>query len=303
MERGVYTVLVTPFNEENGIDFESYDRLMDNILNSRTEGVVVLGTTSESPTLSYNEKILLTKTVWNKFNGKKKVVIGIGGNNSEETLEFGKDVTEYCDYMMVTVPHYNKPSQDGIKKHFEYICKCEDFKNKKFMLYNIPSRCGVNMLPDTIAYLYNSCENIVAIKEASGSLNQVMDIKSKCDIQIFSGDDSLLIPVMSIGGCGVISVIGNVCPNDIHEVFSLYEEGKIEDSRNKFFKLYNLMKAIFIETNPVPTKNLLTYLNVFKCCNPRLPLVNMTGENLIKLFGVFERYQTNDSKEIERTEN
>lgn len=299
MERGIYTVLVTPFTENNEIDYESYDRLLDLIYESVIEGVVVLGTTSESPTLNYNEKIILAKIVWKKFGGKKKVVIGIGGNNTIETLEFAKDVKEYCDYMMVTVPHYNKPTQEGIKKHFLTICLDEEIKQRKFILYNIPSRCGVNMLPETVADVYNECENIVAIKEASGLMNQAIDIRNRCDIQIFSGDDSLILPIMSLGGCGVISVLGNIMPNELHNIYSLNELGHIKEAQKYFYKLYDLMKALFIETNPVPTKELLTYMNIFKFAKPRLPLVVMSDINLIKLIGIYERIKSNNEEKLE----
>ena len=288
MEGGIYTVLVTPFTEKNEIDLDSYDILLEKIYKSNIEGVVVLGTTSESPTLNYNEKIILVKTVWNKFKGKKKVVVGIGGNNTMETLEFAKEVKEYCNYMMVTVPHYNKPSQKGIKSHFLKICLEEELNKKKFILYNIPSRCGVNMLPDTIAEVYNQCDNVVAIKDASGSLNQVIDIKNKCDIQIFSGDDSLILPILSIGGSGVISVIGNIFPDELHEIFSLYKLENVKSSQIKFYKLYDLMKALFIETNPVPTKALLKYMNIFECDNPRLPLVKMSDVNYLELINIYK---------------
>ena len=299
MERGIYTVLVTPFTECNEIDFESYDRLLDSIYKSKIEGVVVLGTTSESPTLNYNEKMILVKTVWKKFGGVKKVVIGVGGNNTIETLEFAKDVKDYCDYIMVTVPHYNKPSQEGIKRHFLTICLDEEIKQRKFILYNIPSRCGVNMLPDTIAEVYNVCENIVAIKEATGSINQVIDIRSKCDIQIFSGDDSLILPIMSVGGCGVISVIGNVLPDKLHDIYSLYETGNILEAQNKFYQLYEAMKSLFIETNPVPTKALLQYINIFTCSKPRLPLVSLSDSNLLKVVSIFEKIKSNNEQNLE----
>lgn len=290
MDKGIYTVLVTPFTSDNSIDYISYDKLMDHVNNSPVEGVVVLGTTSESPTLNITEKESLVKKVWQKFSGNKKVVIGVGGNNTYETLNFAENVKDYCDYMMVTVPYYNKPSQEGIKMHFETICNSESLKDKKFMLYNIPSRCGVNMNSDTVAYLYNKFNNIVAIKEASGSITQVMDIKSKCNIQIFAGDDSQILPIMTLGGSGVISVIGNICPNKIHEIYSLFELNEIILARKKFFKLYELMKVLFIETNPVPTKELLKYMNIFNRSDPRLPLVNIINENLSKLINTFDKY-------------
>lgn len=298
MDKGIYTVLVTPFTSDNSIDFVSYDKLMNHVNNSPVEGVVVLGTTSESPTLNINEKEDLVKRVWQKFSGNKKVVIGVGGNNTSETLNFAENVKDYCDYMMVTVPYYNKPSQEGIKMHFETICNSESLKDKKFMLYNIPSRCGVNMNSDTVAYLYNKFSNIVAIKEASGSLTQVMDIKSKCDIQIFAGDDSQILPIMTLGGCGVISVIGNICPNKIHEIYSLFELNEIILARKKFFKLYELMKVLFIETNPVPTKELLKYMNIFNRSDPRLPLVNIINENLLELINTFDKYVSEEKNLI-----
>ena len=298
IEHGIYSVLMTPFNNDYGIDFNSYDKLLQKIYESNITGVVALGTTSEAPTLSLNEKIILVKYLWKKFNGNKKVVVGIGGNNTYETLNFALKIKDYCDYMMITVPNYNKPSQKGIQKHFEFVCNHEQLKNKPFVLYNVPSRCGVNLEPITISEVYNSCENVCAVKEASGSLEQALNIRSLCDIQIFSGDDSLTVPIMSIGGCGVISVIANILPNVINEIYNDCVKSNYSSASREYVKLHKLVKTLFIESNPVPGKELLKLVNIFSNSTPRLPLVKMSNKNKEILFSRYYEYG-NDISSIE----
>lgn len=289
IDNGVYSVIMTPFNDDFSIDYESYNKLLDKTESSDITGVVVLGTTSESPTLSMVEKRTLVSLVWERFKGKKKVMVGIGGNNTINTLKFALEVKDQCDYMMITVPNYNKPSQRGIQSHFEFVCNNEKLQDIPFVLYNVPSRCGVGLEPKTICNVYNSCQNVCAIKEASGSLEQALNIKSLCDIQIFSGDDSLTVPIMSIGGSGVISVVANILPEQINQIYLLCSRGNYTEATNKYIKLHPLIKGLFIESNPVPGKELLRITGVFKNNVPRLPLVTMSKENTAS---VHERYYT-----------
>jgi 4-hydroxy-tetrahydrodipicolinate synthase len=278
-EDGVYTVLMTPFI--NGvIDYESYERLIDHQLNSNITGVVVLGTTSESPTLGENEKFQLVEYVYNKLvNTNKKIIVGIGGNNTIDTLNFGLLIKDLCDYMMFTVPNYNKPNQDGIYEHFKYICTNDGLLNKAFILYNIPSRTCVNMLPDTVMRLFNDFNNIKAIKEASGDINQIMEIKNKCNIKIFSGDDMMSVPVTSIGGSGTISVLGNILPNETMMLFELCKNNDYNNAILLHSVLHKLIKSLFMDTNPVPGKELLHYINIFSSSEVRLPLVCLSDNN------------------------
>jgi 4-hydroxy-tetrahydrodipicolinate synthase len=286
-ENGVYTVLMTPF--VNGvIDYQSLDRLIEHQINSNITGVVVLGTTSESPTLGEIEKIELVEFVYNRMvNTDKKIVVGIGGNNTMDTLNFAERVRNYCDYMMVTVPNYNKPSQQGIYEHFKYICSNQLMMNKPFILYNIPSRTGVNMLPETVAKLSNEFNNIVAIKEASGDINQMIEIRTLCNIKVFSGDDLMTIPVSSIGGSGTISVLSNILPNEMMDLYNLCAQNSYINALSLHKNLHNLIKGLFMESNPVPGKVLLNHINIFTTSNVRLPLVEMDDNKKSKLINIF----------------
>jgi len=288
---GVYTVLMTPFNEDGTIDYDSYNKLINTQIYSEITGVVVLGTTSESPTLNEEEKMSLVQFVHERVKTTdKKIVVGIGGNNTFETIKFGREVADYCDYMMVTVPHYNKPSQEGIYQHFTEICSNETISTKPIILYNIPSRTGVNMLPETVKRVWETNSNVCAIKEASGSINQVMEILSICNIKVFSGDDSMTIPVMSVGGSGTISVVGNICPNNIKLVWEKCQNNKYDDARNVYKNMSALVKVLFIESNPTPGKIFLNMMNIFKTSRVRLPLTQVSNENRQIIESVFIKY-------------
>lgn len=290
IDNGVYSVLMTPFNDDYTIDYDSYEKLLDKMKSSSITGVVVLGTTSETPTLNETEKINLVMMVHSRLKSSKKIIVGIGGNDTKATLDFALQIKNYCDYMLITVPHYNKPSQLGIQSHFEYVCNNNELTEIPFMLYNVPSRCGVNLDPKTVANVYNSCNNVCAIKEASGSLDQALAIRSLCDIQVFSGDDSLSIPIMSIGGNGIISVISNVLPNDINKVYQYCERNNYDKATELYLKLHPIVKGLFIESNPTPGKEMLHSLNVFKSSIPRLPLVRISNENKAIVLGVLNKY-------------
>ena len=286
-ENGVYTVLMTPFINDV-IDYESYERLIEHQVNSNITGVVVLGTTSESPTLGELEKIKLVEFVNNRLvNTDKKLVVGIGGNNTLETLNFALKVVNLCDYMMVTVPNYNKPNQQGIYEHFRFVCSNHCLTQKPFILYNIPSRTGVNMKPETVARLSNEFNNIVAIKEASGDINQMIEIRKSCNIKVFSGDDLMTIPVMSIGGSGTISVIGNILPNEIINLYNLCVNNSYYNAFIIHRNLHDLIKGLFMDSNPVPGKVLLDYMNIFNTSEVRLPLTEMNDDKRNKIINIF----------------
>lgn len=286
-ENGVYTVLMTPFI--NGvIDYESYGRLIEHQVNSNITGVVVLGTTSESPTLGELEKIELVEFVHNRLvNTDKKLVIGIGGNNTLETLNFALRVVNLCDYMMITVPNYNKPNQQGIYEHFRFVCSNDCLTQKPFILYNIPSRTGVNMKPETVARLSNEFNNIVSIKEASGDINQMMEIRNRCNIKVFSGDDLMTIPVMSIGGSGTISVLGNILPNEIMDLYNMCANSNYDNAFAVHRNLHALIKGLFMDSNPVPGKVLLDYMNIFNTSQVRLPLTEMDNDKRNEIINIF----------------
>lgn len=280
-EDGVYTVLVTPFDCDNYIDYDSLENLIEKQCESNVTGLIVLGTTSESPTINMKEKEKIVEFVSSKLRNRKKLIVGVGGNDTVNVINFANFCKNLCDGFMVTVPNYNKPSQEGIFRHFTFISKT--FSSKPIILYNIPSRCGVNMLPETVKRIFDENKNVLAIKEASGSMDQVMKIKSICDIKIFSGDDSLVLPIMSLGGSGVISVLSNLYPDVVFKIFDKCRLNNYDEARNTYFKFHNLIKLMFIETNPVPIKLLLFYAKLIKNKNVRLPLCEIEDEKNIEL--------------------
>jgi len=201
---GVITVIPTFFTIDNRIDHNAIVNHINKQTNSGIKQIVIFGTTSETSTLSDLEKTSILNSIKGGINEKIKIIIGLSGNNTPDIVKEARKLEESCDAFMLSAPYYNKPSQEGIYQHFKQIVSTI---NKDFIIYNVPSRCGVNIEPETIARLFIDFPNIKAIKEASGSIQQVIKIKSLCNIKILSGDDELTLPFMSIGACGVISVI------------------------------------------------------------------------------------------------
>ena len=252
-KQGVYVALVTPFNKNEDIDYDSLLKLLNYQNEKKTTGIVLLGTTGESPTLSTEEKKELVKYV-SQNKGNLDLIIGVGGNNTREVIEFTKYCNQYGDGLMVTVPNYNKPMQEGIYQHF---CKISESTELPIIMYNIPSRCGVNMNYETIVRLYHYCKNIVAIKEASGDLGQIQDIMNNCEIDIYAGDDSQLVPVMSLGGKGVISVYANIDPTPVIITYQNCIDNQYPKAREEYFKYHDKIKELFVETNPIPVKKIM----------------------------------------------
>ena len=294
---GVYTVVPTIFKDDLEVDYDKIIDLISEQIFYKVKNIVLLGTTSETPTLSDAEQDKIVQLVWEKFNGKINIIIGIGGNNTNKTIQTGLKYYKFCDAFMVTVPYYNKPSQNGIKSHFSNIAKL--LLDKPILLYNVPSRCGVSMVPETVAYLYNNFDNIKAIKEASGSLSIAQDIMSLCDIVLLSGDDSNTLPIMSVGGKGVVSVASNVIPEEILMLVKLFEENKLNDARVLNKKLYPIFKNLFIDTNPVPLKFILKKTGKTNCDTVRLPLEEISDEqNILKLNNISEYIRMSSLQEI-----
>ena len=294
IDNGVYTVLMTPFNYNGMIDYQSYERLIHRQLNSNITGVVVLGTTSESPTLSDQEKMQLIQFVHRKFeNSDKHIIIEIGGNDTRATINFGNAVANYCDYIMVTVPNYNRPTQEGIYEHFNAICSSGIINEKPIILYNIPSRTGVNMTPETVLRVANNNTNVRAIKEASGSISQVMEILSACNIKVFSGDDNMIIPISSVGGSGAISVISNIIPNEFSAIYRYCRNNQYDQARNIYNTFSQLINILLIESNPVSGKQILNLLDIFLTPDVRLPLTKLSNENRIRIEDVYNNLINN----------
>lgn len=274
----VITVIPTFFDSNNEIDIVSIQKHIDCQINNGIKTIVILGTTSETPTLTQKEKMFIVENICNEYRNKISIIIGVSGNDTESVLEETKLYETYGNAIMISAPYYNKPSQEGIYQHLSKIIS--NIQNK-FILYNVPSRSGVNIEPTTIARLYNNFPfKITAIKEASGSIEQVIKIKSLCDIKILSGDDALVLPFMAVGAEGVISVVSNIVPSEMMLMVSLFKEGDIIESNKIFYELYNLMKLCFVESNPVPLKYILSQTdNTLQ--NVRLPLVELEEKNKV----------------------
>jgi 4-hydroxy-tetrahydrodipicolinate synthase len=259
MFTGAMVALVTPF-QGGEIDFETLDELIEFQLENGIDAIVPVGTTGESPTLSHDEQKKVIDRVVNAVGGHGPVIAGAGSNSTAEAIEltvFAKKVG--ADATLQVTPYYNKPTQAGFYEHFKAIAEAADLP---MVLYNIPGRCGAGMTPETIARL-SEIENIVAVKEATGSLDQASEIASRCDITIVSGDDSLTLPLASIGGKGVISVVANIVPADVKAMTDLILEGDLTSARQWHRKLFALCKSMLtLATNPIPIKAAMGMLNM-----------------------------------------
>ena len=281
---GVYTVLVTPFNDDNTVNYNDIKKWVKMQHMSNVVGLVLLGTTSESPTLSREEQLEIVKCVYREncqSVRQKNLIVGVGGNNTMETLEFAKMCKDYCDGFMVTVPSYNKPTQNGIRQHFETICNDESLCNKPVIMYNVPSRTGVNMEPKTIKQVFDSCKTVMAIKEASGSIDQLIEIRSLIpNLKVFSGDDKLILDVMVHGGCGVISVASNVFPDLVAKIVNLCSEEKFKEASEIYYtsEFANLLKYMFCETNPIPIKYMMMKCDIYTNNKMRLPMTELSDD-------------------------
>ncbi len=246
--------MVTPFSQDGSVDYAVAERLADYLVNHGSDGLVVCGTTGESPTLTWDEEYQLYKTVKQAVGGRAKVLAGTGSNSTHEAIEATRKASQLgLDGSLQVVPYYNKPSQQGLYQHFSEIAKA--VPDLPLMLYNIPGRTGCNLAVDTVAQLAKIA-NIVAIKEASGSLDQASQIRCSTppDFAIYSGDDSLTLPVLSVGGSGVVSVASHLVGDLLQAMVQAYESDQPKLAMDIHLKLLPLFKVLFIVTNPVPLK-------------------------------------------------
>lgn len=281
---GSIVALVTPFDEKGEIDFESLENLIEFHISEKTDGILPCGCTGEAATLKHAEQKKIIEFVVEKVKGRIPVVAGTGSNSTDEAL----DLTSFAkkagaDAALLITPYYNKPTPQGQYLHYQRIAQGVDIP---IILYNVPSRTGINMLPETIARL-SKIPNIVAIKEANPSLDQVSKILSLCDITVLSGNDSVTLPILSVGGKGVISVAANVVPRKIHELVQNFAEGKFQEACKIHLELFPLFEALFYETNPIPVKESLALMGKIQP-NLRLPLCRMGDESKKKLIRTLE---------------
>jgi len=288
MFKGSIVAIVTPF--KNGkVDEEKLQELIEFQIKNGTSGVVPCGTTGESATLTFEEHERVIEITVKEVKKRVPVIAGTGSNSTQEAIMLTRHAEKLgADASLQVSPYYNRPTQRGLYEHFKAIA---DSVKIPIMLYNIASRTGVNIEPETIARLAKDCRNIISVKEASGSLDQMSRIKALCppDFELLSGDDSLTLPVMSIGGLGIVSVVANIVPKDVAEMVAAFEKGNLKKAQEIHFRLLPLTKAIFIETNPGPIK---TAMGLLGMCDPalRLPMVNVAGDNLVKLEKALKDY-------------
>ncbi len=286
MFTGAMVALVTPF-QEGEIDFQTLDELIEFQIEGGIDGIVPVGTTGESPTLSPEEHKQVIERVVKAVGGQVPVIAGAGSNSTAEAIEyteFSKKVG--ADATLQVGPYYNKPTQEGFYQHFKAIAEEVDLP---IVLYNIPGRCGAGMTPETVARLAE-LENIVAIKEATGSLDQASEIATRCDITIISGDDSLTLPLASVGGKGVISVVANIVPADVKAMTDLILEGDLVSARQWHKKLFTLCKSMLtLATNPIPIKAAMAILNM--CSDElRLPMTPLEEDKKVILEQTLKDY-------------
>jgi len=277
MFEGAYTALITPF-ENDKIDYKALELIIEKQISEGIDGVIPMGTTGESPTISFEEHEELIRRVVKIVNGRIKVIAGTGANSTSEAIWLTKGAEDSgVDATLSVNPYYNKPTQKGLIAHYEAIAKSTRLP---IILYNIPGRSGVNFLPESVAELLKRTDHIAAMKEASGDISQMMRLIELCGdkLTVLSGDDNLLLPILSIGGKGIISVISNILPADVKKVVTLYKENKTAEAKAQFYKLLPLCRAMFLETNPIPIKAAMEMTGV--CGGDlRLPLVTLSDEN------------------------
>ena len=283
---GLYTALITPFNEDKSVDYISLEKLIDEQIEANIEGLVILGTTGESPVINDKEAEQIIKLAVKKVNQKIKVIVGTGSNNTLETIKKSKIAQDLgANAAMVVNPYYNKPTQNGLYQHFMNVADSVDIP---ILLYNIKGRTAVNIEIKTLLKLAQH-ENIIGVKEASGDMYQIMDVINNVgdDFVVLSGDDALTYPIMCLGGHGAVSVVSNILPRETLNILWEVWTGNLKAAQRSHYKIYNLMKVLLsLGSNPIPVKTLLAYMGKIKE-EFRLPLCKLDKEKqeiLIKIY-------------------
>ncbi len=285
--KGCGTAIVTPFNE-SGINFEEFEKLIEFQISNNADSIVVCGTTGESSTMTTDEKKSLIKFTVDIVNKRIPVIAGTGGNCTKTVIEMSKYAESVgVDGVLIVTPYYNKTTQNGLISHYSMIANSI---NIPIILYNVPSRTGLNITPNTCLEL-SKIENIVAIKEASGNISQIAQIANLCNdnLHIYSGNDDQIVPILSLGGIGVISVLSNIFPNNVHEMIESFNSGNISKSTKMQIQSLDLISALFSEVNPIPVKHACNLIG-FNVGIPRLPLVEISDNAKIGLENEIKKY-------------
>ncbi len=280
--KGAGVAIVTPMKENGEVNYEKFAEMIEFQIANGTDAIIVCGTTGESSTLTHEEHLDVIKYCTEKVAGRIPVVAGTGSNCTETAVYLSGEAEKYgVDGLLLVSPYYNKATQNGLYTHFKTIAESVKLP---IILYNVPSRTGCNILPDTVIRLCHDVENIVGVKEASGNLSQIARLaaKAKGTVDIYSGNDDQIVPILSLGGKGVISVLSNVAPKETHEICAKYFEGDVEGSRDLQLRAMDLCDALFCEVNPIPVKKALNLMGM-EAGSLRLPLTEMEEANAAKL--------------------
>ena len=285
MYRGSFVALVTPFKDDLSVDMDAYGRLIEFQIERGTHGIVPCGCTGEAATLSHDEQKQIIRFAVEKIAGRVPVIAGTGSNNTKEAIELTRYAKEIgADGALMITPYYNKPTKDGQIAHYRAVAEKVDLP---IMLYNVPSRTGTNIEPQTVAEM-SKIPNIVSIKEAAGSLDQVSSIRSLCNINILSGDDSLTLPMMAVGASGVVSVAANVVPDKVAALCDEWDAGNVAAAQALHYEMIPLIKALFVQTNPLPVKAVLAHMGMITNVL-RLPLTPLPADKFAQIKPVIEK--------------
>lgn len=287
--KGAGVAIVTPFSADGSVNFEKFEELIEFQIQNGTDAIIVCGTTGESSTLTHEEHLEVIKFCAQKVNGRIPVVAGTGSNCTDTAVYLSTEAEKYgVDALLLVTPYYNKATQNGLYNHYKKIA---DSVKLPIILYNVPSRTGCNILPQTAVRLCNDVPNIVGIKEASGNISQIAKLASLAQgkVDIYSGNDDQIVPILSLGGKGVISVMSNVAPRQTHDICAKFFAGDVEGSCKEQLRAIELYDALFCEVNPIPIKAALNLMG--KEAGPtRMPLSEMEEANLEKLKSAMKNY-------------
>lgn len=287
--KGAGVAIVTPMKANGEVNYEKFAELIEFQINNGTDAIIVCGTTGEASTLSHEEHLDVIKYCVEKVAGRVPVVAGTGSNSTETAIYLSQEAEKYgVDGLLLVSPYYNKATQNGLYNHFKTVA---DSVNVPIILYNVPGRTGCNILPETVVRLCNDVENIVAIKEASGNISQIARLAALANgkVDIYSGNDDQIVPIMSLGGIGVISVLSNVAPKETHDICAKYLEGDVKGSLDMQLKVMDLCDALFCEVNPIPVKKALNLMGM-EAGPLRLPLTEMEEGTTAKLKKAMENF-------------
>ena len=287
--KGAGVAIITPMHEDGSVNYEEFRKLIEFQIENGTDCIIVCGTTGEASTLSHEEHLDVIKYCVEVVNKRIPVVAGTGSNSTETAIYLSKEAEKYgVDGLLLVSPYYNKATQNGLYQHFK---KTAEAVKIPVILYNVPSRTGCNILPETVVRLCKDVENIVAIKEASGNISQIAHLAAIADgcVDIYSGNDDQIVPIMSLGGLGVISVLSNVAPRQTHEICAKYLVGDVKGSCKMQLEALELCNALFCEVNPIPVKKAVSLLG-FEAGTLRLPLTEMEENNVARLKKAMENY-------------